>query len=162
MILIHRIPYFLHDLDHVLYLLSNFQHPHKWIYHTFFHEKRGLKQGCPLSPLLFVIVMEGLNRLIASVKTDGRLHGLKMSNLCFLTHLLFVDDVLIFLDGNIQYSATFADILFMFSRAMNMDANHGKSYISPSHTSPHELRFSRQHFPYSMLPLEQGLKYLGF
>lgn len=128
----------------------------------YFHVECGLRQGCPLSPLLFLIFMEGLKTLIASTKRDGRLHGLKMSDLCFLTHLLFVDDVLIFLDGSIRYSTTFADIVFMFSRATGMEANHGKSTISPSHTSPHELRFSHQNFPYNLLPLEQGLKYLGF
>eukprot|EP00253_Pinus_taeda_P020282 PITA_20282 len=73
----------------------------------FFHSKRGLRQGCPLSPLLFLIVMDGLNRLIASAKRDGDLCGLKISDDCFLTHLLFVDDVIIFLDGSIRDSHSF-------------------------------------------------------
>jgi len=37
----------------------------------FFHEEHGLRQDCPLSPLLFLILMEGLSRLIASAKQDG-------------------------------------------------------------------------------------------
>ena len=95
-----------------------------------FHSKRGLRQGCPLSPLLFLIVMEGLNRLIASAKREGDLCGLKISEDCFLTHLLFVDDVIIMLDGSIQDSRTFSKILLLFSSATRMLANKSKSTIT--------------------------------
>lgn len=45
----------------------------------FFHVECGLWQGRSLSPLLFLIVMEGLSRLIASAKQDGRFQGLKIT-----------------------------------------------------------------------------------
>ena len=68
----------------------------------FFHAGRGLRQGCPLSPLLFVLVMEGLSALIKNAKARGTFHGLRVNDILHLTHLLFVDDVLIFLDGSKQ------------------------------------------------------------
>lgn len=85
-----------------------------------------------------------------------------MNDLCYLTHLLFVDDVLIFLDGSIRDSASFANVLSLFYRATGMMANHGKSTITLAHTSIQESRYAQQHFPYSILPLDQGFKYLGF
>jgi len=86
----------------------------------FFHAERGLRQGCSISPLLFLIVMDGLSHLLASAKIDGNLHGLKISDSCFLTHLLFVDDVLIFLDGSIRDSLTLSKILSIFLSATGM------------------------------------------
>ena len=63
---------------------------------TFFPASRGIRQGYPLSPLLFILVIEGLSLLIAEAIRAGKLKGIKISSQLFLTHLLFVDDVLLF------------------------------------------------------------------
>ena len=128
----------------------------------FFHSERGLKQGCSLSPLLFLIVMDGLSRLIASAKRNGDICGLKISEDCYLTHLLFVDDVMIFLDGSTRDSRSFSNIITLFSSATGMLANHSKSSIILSRTTVHESQLALQLFPYSVHPLDQGLKYLGY
>jgi hypothetical protein len=65
----------------------------------FFHVERGLHQGCPLSPLLFLLVVEGLNRALEAAKTSGEFQGISISPTLKLTHLLFVDDVLLFYNG---------------------------------------------------------------
>lgn len=128
----------------------------------FFHFERGLRQGCPLSPLLFLIVMDGLSCLIESAKRNGDLCGLEITDDYFLTHLLFVDDVMIFLDGSIRDSRSFSNIISLFSSATGMLANHSKSSIILSITSIHESQLAQHLFPYSIHPLGNGLKYLGF
>ncbi|CAN1776232.1 Transposon TX1 uncharacterized 149 kDa protein [Linum perenne] len=40
--------------------------------------ERGLRQGCPLSPFLFIICAEGLSFLIRKAITDGALHGVNV------------------------------------------------------------------------------------
>jgi hypothetical protein len=59
----------------------------------FFKIYRGLRQGCPLSPLLFLLVVECLSRLMKNVVDEGTFHGLKVTISIYISHLLFVDDV---------------------------------------------------------------------
>ena len=64
------------------------------------HPTRGIRQGDSLSPFLFLLCMERLDGLIKQAERSGEIHGY---SLCRrgpkLTHLLFVDGSLIFLQG---------------------------------------------------------------
>lgn len=45
--------------------------------------------------------MEGLSILILKARLDGRLSGIKKFDAIYITHLLFVDDVLLMEKGTI-------------------------------------------------------------
>lgn len=106
--------------------------------------------------------MEALSRLIITAKREGSIRGLKITEECYLTHLLFVDDVLILLDGSIQDTSTFNRILKLFALATGMEVNRGKSTITLVGTTINESFSASQAFPYSTQPLDRGLKYLGY
>ena len=128
----------------------------------FFHVERGLRQGCPLSPLLFLLVVEGLSRSFWEAKRRGSLKGIEVSQQLFITHLLFVDDVLIFCSGSTRDATTIAEILERFSKATRMEINVGKSMLTPHMLNDEEIQVFYGFFPYKLEGLDDGLKYLGF
>lgn len=128
----------------------------------FFTAERGLKQGCPLSPLLFLLIMEGLSRLIGTEHRRGRITRIKITENCSLTHLLFVDDVLIFLNGSLANTSSLHLAFDLSQKATGMIINVHKSTLIAIGCSQHEVFYNRHRFPFPSHPMEEGMKYLGF
>ncbi|KAH1039031.1 hypothetical protein J1N35_040774 [Gossypium stocksii] len=62
-----------------------------------FHPARGLRQGDPLSPFLFLICGEGLSSLMRLALREGHLKGVKANRRGpQISHLLFADDCILF------------------------------------------------------------------
>jgi hypothetical protein len=86
----------------------------------FFQAERGIRQGCPLSPLLFLLVAESISHFLTEAKVGGRFSGIKISNGLAITHLLFVDDILIFCDGLKRDADILTEGLTLFKLATSM------------------------------------------
>jgi hypothetical protein len=69
----------------------------------FFNSSRGIRQGDPLSPLLFVMVMEALSRMVNATVEQGLIAGFSVGERVFsdlvVSHSLFADDTLIFCEA---------------------------------------------------------------
>ena len=62
---------------------------------SFFRPLRGSRQGCPLSPFLFLLVAEALSKLVHWAKREVSYKGVLVFATMELTHILFMDDVLL-------------------------------------------------------------------
>ena len=91
---------------------------------------RGIRQGDPLSPFLFILMMEGLNRSIKIATAVGELKGIKPFEYCpTSTHQHFVDDTLLHGIATVKEEKTYKRILEDFGEASGAKINHSKSMI---------------------------------
>jgi hypothetical protein len=100
---------------------------------SFFKVERGIRQGCPMSLLLFLLVVECLSRFLIEAKSTGNFRGIKISLGLYISHLLFVDDILIFCDGSRRDTEKLCEGLTLFKQATGMLINEQKSSITLSH-----------------------------
>jgi hypothetical protein len=128
----------------------------------FFKCHRGLRQGCPLSPLIFLLVIEALSKMMIQAVEAGTFQGLKVVVSTFISHLLFVDDVLIMGSGKLEHWQTFRAILSKFCEATGLSINCQKSIFLAQNIDPALRHFLLTDFNINIEPLDQGLKYLGF
>jgi hypothetical protein len=93
---------------------------------------RGLRQGDPLSPYLFLLVADVLQRLIR--RDDVLLHPLVDGAPCPV--LQYADDTLLILRADVAAAQRLKLLLGQFERAMGLAINYDKSILVPMHVEP--------------------------
>jgi hypothetical protein len=129
---------------------------------NFFKASRGLRQGCPLSPFLFLIIAEALSLLIKEARSKGLLRGIAVSESESITHLLFVDDIFCCLHDSQRNLSALKDLLNLFCSATGMKINMEKSCLLLHHCENEEEASIANTFPAQRKNFSDGLKYLGF
>ncbi|KAL4340591.1 hypothetical protein GQ457_08G017500 [Hibiscus cannabinus] len=96
----------------------------------FFRPSRGLRQGDPLSPYLFLFCTQGLSALLLKEQSLGNIKGIRASqNGPRITHLLYADDCLLFLKNSPREAYMMKDILSCYEYSLGHKMNVDKSYI---------------------------------
>ncbi|XVF78589.1 hypothetical protein PTKIN_Ptkin14bG0146400 [Pterospermum kingtungense] len=87
--------------------------------------KRGLRQGCSLSPYLFNIIVEALSVLLKKVVSINLFDGFKV----VVTHLQFADYTLIFCDEEASQICNVKRFLQCFQVISGLKINFNKSRL---------------------------------
>jgi hypothetical protein len=101
----------------------------------FFTPSRGLRQGDPMSPYLFLLCGEGFSSLLNFFGGDYVDKGIRVSPRSpWINHLLFADDSLIFMKANEQSAERLNEILRIYGECSGQCVNKEKSsiYFSPN------------------------------
>ena len=94
----------------------------------FFSCSRGVRQGDPLSPLLFCLAEEVLSRAITTTHAEGHISPMVYSRgVAFPTHILYADDIMIFCTGTKRNIRCLLNIFLDYSNVSGQLVNHTKS-----------------------------------
>ncbi|CAN1824958.1 Putative ribonuclease H protein At1g65750 [Linum perenne] len=95
--------------------------------------ERGLQQGCPLSPFLFIICAEGLSFLIRKAVTNGLLQGIRVCRRApRISHLFFADDSFFFCRAQINEIRVLKGIFETYAAGSGQVINYEKSGLFAS------------------------------
>jgi hypothetical protein len=101
----------------------------------FFQSSREIRQGDPLSPLLFVVVMEALSRMLNESMLQGLLSGFSVdirdNKALVVNHLLFADDTLIDCGAQAEHVRNLRCTFLCFEAVSGLMINLGKSELVP-------------------------------
>ncbi|XP_057779759.1 uncharacterized protein LOC130998351 [Salvia miltiorrhiza] len=96
----------------------------------YFGCSRGVRQGDPLSPILFGIAEDVQSALFRNCVTSGHLTPMSMTrSQPFPTHLLYADDILVFCKASVRNARTIKKILDYYSWISGQICSSEKSHI---------------------------------
>ena len=127
-----------------------------------FEPSRGIRQGDPLSPYLFILCLEYLSRKIHEACANKDWVPFKVRrNTSEISHLMFADDILLFGEASLSTLSTMKAILRSFFHLSGQKINESKSmlYFSPNTAIDVRDEFEQE---LNILSTKDLGSYLGF
>ncbi|RVW79808.1 LINE-1 retrotransposable element ORF2 protein [Vitis vinifera] len=122
-------------MDVELYFYHQIFNVGEWGSSWFLSSSKGLRQGDPLSPYLFIMGMEVLSVLISRAVEGGFIYGCRIwkgrGQPVNITHLLFADDTIVFCEAKKESLLYLSWILLWFEAASGLKINLEKSMVIP-------------------------------
>lgn len=121
--------------------------------------QRGLRQGDPLSPLLFVLVTDVLSSMFTHAINAKILIGITLGELGSKCNLHYADDLLILTSGGIKDLRIIKLILYLFEGMAGIETNFAKTCLYSSRLGklPDQAAARTLHCNVGLLPVN----YLG-
>nr|GEY18831.1 RNA-directed DNA polymerase, eukaryota [Tanacetum cinerariifolium] len=120
---------------------------------------KGLKQGDPLSPFLFILILESLHLSFQRVVDAGMYSGIKLCSSLNLSHLFYADDVMFVEKWSESNISILVHVLECFYKASGLKINMSKSKILGIHVE--DVKIKQADSKLSCLVLNTPFLYLG-
>ncbi|KAL3688940.1 hypothetical protein R1sor_015249 [Riccia sorocarpa] len=91
--------------------------------------KRGVRQGCPLAPLLFVLCNQPMIQALRKEESSGNLQGLQLPGHQSILHELFADDTSLFIRAQARNFLHARKVIKKFEVASGASLNMQKSMV---------------------------------
>lgn len=96
----------------------------------FYRMEKGVRQGDPLSPYLYAIVVEALHLMFQYVCSQGLIHGFGITHSDIeIPHLQYVNDIVLFLKADKEVVKTARAVLVWFQIWSRLKINFDKSEL---------------------------------
>jgi hypothetical protein len=106
-----------------------------------FTPSRGISQGDPISPYLFLLAAEGLSCMLKSRNQSSNLSGIKVAPLAsVVSHLLFANDSLLFFKASTENAHEVRNLLQLYCNDLGQQVNMDKSSIHFAKGCKNQLR----------------------
>ena len=113
----------------------------------FIKPSRGIRQGDPLSPYLFLLVSEGLNGLINKSVAMGDIRGFSLcKNGPQISHLFFADDSVIFCRAKMGDVQALQSALTLYEKASGQKVNGAKTNLFFGKSIPDNTKLALKNF----------------
>ena len=122
---------------------------------------RGLRQGDPISPYLFLLCAEGLTALLRRKEAGGLIRGVAVSRLApSISHLFFADDCIIFCRATEEECRQVVSVLEVYEKESGQRLNREKTSLFFSKNTKEDIQnFVKDTFGAEIV--KQHEKYLG-
>ena len=90
---------------------------------------KGLKQGDPLSPFIFILIMESLHLSLKRVVDAGMFKGIGLNDSMYLSHMFYADDAIFMGQWSNRNIETLMFVLKCFQQASGLSINLSKSKL---------------------------------